>query len=225
MVINLGPELEAALNEVARQKGVAPEELAVKALQERIRALAVLLPRDEWKRRPSRSSEGLRRFFIELGREQRRNIRLVAYLIDTTILVRLANTADTDYAVAAWAVRELHRRGEILHLNPQALVKFRSVATRPVAVNGLGLSTVDTEVQAATFEARFPLLPDTPDIYPAWKALVGAVGVIGKQVHDARLVAVCHAHGITHLLTFNVSHFLRMAGFGPGIVVVDPANV
>jgi predicted nucleic acid-binding protein len=113
----------------------------------------------------------------------------------------------------------------VLHITPQVLVEFRSVATRPVAVNGLGLSVMDTETQAATFEARFPLLAETPDVYPAWKALVGALGVIGKQVHDARLVAVCHVHGVTYLLTFNVSHFVRMAGFGPGLVVVDPAKV
>jgi hypothetical protein len=49
--------------------------------------------------------------------------------------------------------------------------------------------------------------------------------VIGKQVHDARLLAVCHVHGVTHLLTFNVAHFNRMAGFGPGVEVVSPATV
>ena len=69
------------------------------------------------------------------------------------------------------------------------------------------------------------MLADTPDIYTSWKALVGALGVIGKQVHDARLVAVCHVHQVTHLLTFNVAHFRSMASFGPGLVVIDPANV
>ena len=78
---------------------------------------------------------------------------------------------------------------------------------------------------AATFEATFPLLGETPDIYPAWKAIVVALGVVGKQVHDARLVAVCHVHAVTHLLTFNTSHFVRMARCGPGVVVVDPATV
>ena len=84
---------------------------------------------------------------------------------------------------------------------------------------------MDAEAQAAEFEAAFPLLAETPDIYPAWRALVGALGVIGKQVHDARLVAVCHVHAVTHVLTFNIAHFAGMAGFGPGIVVVDPATV
>jgi predicted nucleic acid-binding protein len=149
----------------------------------------------------------------------------MAHLVDTTVLIRLANTADARHAVAAHAVLELHRRGEVLHVTPQVLIEFRNVATRPVAVNGLGLSTVGAEAHAAVFEARFPLRAETPDVYPAWKALVGALGVIGKQVHDARLVALCHIHGVTHLLTFNVSHFIRMAGFGPGVVVVDPASV
>ena len=149
----------------------------------------------------------------------------MAYLIDTTVLVRLANSTDPRHAVAAWAVLELHRRGELLNLTPQVLVEFRSVATRPTSANGLGLSAASAEVQAATFEARFPLLEETRDIFPAWKAVVGSLGVIGKQVHDARLVAVCYVYRISHLLTFNVSHFARLATATPGLLVVDPASV
>jgi predicted nucleic acid-binding protein len=149
----------------------------------------------------------------------------MAYLIDTSVLARLANTADAQYAVADRAVMELHRRGEVLNITPQNLVEFRNLATRPKAVNGLGLSAADAEAKAAVFEATFPLLAETPDIYPAWKALVAALSIIGKRVHDARLVAVCHVHAVKHVLTFNVSHFSGMAGLGPGIVVVDPATV
>jgi predicted nucleic acid-binding protein len=149
----------------------------------------------------------------------------MAILIDTSILGRLANRADLSYPVASAAVAELHRRGEVLQVTSQNLIEFRNFATRPVSVTGLGLAPSVAEGLAATFEATFPLLGETPDIYPAWKAIVGALAVVGKQVHDARLVAVCHVHAVTHLLTFNVSHFVRMASFGPGVVVVDPATV
>jgi predicted nucleic acid-binding protein len=149
----------------------------------------------------------------------------MAFLLDTSILGRLANRADAAHAVAKAAVAELHRRGEVLHLTPQNLVEFRNFATRPVSANGLGLAAPVADGLGATFEAAFPLLGETPDIYPAWKAMVSALGVVGKQVHDARLLAVCHVHAVTHLLTFNVSHFARLAGFGPGVVVVDPATV
>lgn len=149
----------------------------------------------------------------------------MSYLIDTSVLGRLANASDLQHPAATRAVLELHRRGEVLHVTAQVLVEFRNVATRPAAVNGLGLSAGDAEALAATFESRFPLLVETPDVFPAWKALVAALAVIGKQVHDARLLAICHVHTVTHLVTFNVEHFSRMAGFGPGVVVVDPATV
>ena len=149
----------------------------------------------------------------------------MAYLVDTSVLCRLANAADTCHPIAVRAVLELHRRGEVLHVTAQNLIEFRNVATRSIDKNGLGLSPADTEGKAAVFEATFPLLAEKPEIYPLWKALVSSLAVIGKQVHDARLVAVCHAHKITHLLTFNAPHFRRLASFGTGITVVDPTDV
>jgi hypothetical protein len=51
MVITLGPELEAALNEAARRRGLAPEAIAIAALRERFLGLAASLqPQDEWER-------------------------------------------------------------------------------------------------------------------------------------------------------------------------------
>ncbi|MEJ7638410.1 MAG: hypothetical protein WKF75_10665 [Singulisphaera sp.] len=148
----------------------------------------------------------------------------MAHLIDTSILARLANTVDASHALPLGLSSSCTDAARSC-VAPQNLVEFRNVATRPAAMNGLGLSTVDAEAKLAVFRAAFPLLMETPDIYPAWKALVGALAVVGKQVHDARLVAVCHVHRVTHLLTFNVSHFSRRASFGPGVVVVDPVSV
>ena len=52
MVITLGPDLESALMELARKQGVAPEVLALKALQERFLDPARRVqPRDDWERR------------------------------------------------------------------------------------------------------------------------------------------------------------------------------
>ncbi len=51
MVITVGPDLEAALNDLARKQGVAPEELALQALRERFLAPALKPPRDEWELR------------------------------------------------------------------------------------------------------------------------------------------------------------------------------
>lgn len=149
----------------------------------------------------------------------------MAHLVDTSVLARLANTADPFHAVATHAVLELHRAGELLHVTAQNLIELRSLATRPKSGNGLGLTAVEAEAKASVFEGAFPLLAELPAIYPSWKAIVSTVGVIGRQVHDALLVAVCHVHAVTHLLTFNVGHFVRMSSVTPGILVVDPTSI
>jgi hypothetical protein len=51
MVITVESELEAALNELARKQGVAPEAFALQALRERFLPPALTPPRDEWERR------------------------------------------------------------------------------------------------------------------------------------------------------------------------------
>jgi hypothetical protein len=51
MVITLGPELEAALNELSQRQGVAPEVLALEALRDRFLASPpVNESRDQWER-------------------------------------------------------------------------------------------------------------------------------------------------------------------------------
>jgi predicted nucleic acid-binding protein len=87
------------------------------------------------------------------------------------------------------------------------------------------MSIAEVEAHRADFESDFNLIAESPDVYDAWKAIVHAAGVIGKQVHDARLVAICQVAGIDHVLTFNVGHFTRLAACVPGLTVVDPATV
>jgi hypothetical protein len=51
MVVNLTPQLEAALTEQARQRGVAPEILALEALRDRyLPNVPPITPRDDWER-------------------------------------------------------------------------------------------------------------------------------------------------------------------------------
>jgi len=63
----------------------------------------------------------------------------MACLVDTSILVRLANTADASYGTACKSVLEIHRRGEILHTCAQNLIEFHSAATRPVGNRSRGV--------------------------------------------------------------------------------------
>lgn len=142
-------------------------------------------------------------------------------LSDTNILLRSSQPAHPMYSEAVDAVDELRRRGEQLCITAQNLVEFRSVATRPAAVNGLGMSETDADAELARLKSLFVVFADAPAILPEWERLVSVYGAAGKQNHDARLVAVMLTHGITTLLTFNREDFIRYTD----IIVLTPKDV
>jgi|SRR6185369_3797945 len=123
--------------------------------------------------------------------------------------------------VAEAAMVALRQGGESLSIFPQNLIEFWAVATRPLANNGLGLSVAQAELQVNNLKAMFVLLDDRPDIFSAWEGIVSRYQVMGKQAHDARLVAAMMVHQVTHLLTFNTGDFKRFAE----ITVVSPQDV
>jgi hypothetical protein len=86
------------------------------------------------------------------------------------------------------------------------------VATRPASQNGLGLSIKEATSELMRLKSMFPLLPDTPAIYPVWESLVIQYQVSGKPAHDPRLVAAMQVHGLATILTFDKSGFSRYAG-------------
>ena len=67
----------------------------------------------------------------------------------------------------------------------------------PVEVNGFGWTSERTAKEVADLQERFPLLPDTPEVFNRWLELVHRLPIRGKRVHDARLVAVLQAPLIT----------------------------
>ena len=148
---------------------------------------------------------------------------MISHVVDTSLLVRQADTNSADRPIALRAFQNLSFAGETLCVVPQNMVEFWVVATRPQAVNGLGLSVAEADAERQRLEALFPLLSDTPDLYLRWVDLVNKFGVSGKPSHDARIVAAMLTHNVTHILTFNGADFRRYASLG--IVVVDPASV
>ncbi len=145
----------------------------------------------------------------------------MSYLVDTNILTRLAEPGHPKHQQALDAVKHLVGVGHTLHIVPQNLYEFWVVCTRPTSVNGLGKTAAEAATELANLKGLFRLLDETPVLYGVWERLVAGTPVIGKNAHDARLVAAMMVHGLTHLLTFNTKDFPRYSG----ITAVEPANV
>jgi predicted nucleic acid-binding protein len=140
-------------------------------------------------------------------------------LLDTNVLARSAQPGHPQHQTALDAVSALQLRGDRPCLVPQVLYELWVVATRPKSENGLALTPAGADRELARVEAFFPLLPDTAAVFTEWRRLVVNHHVSGRTAHDARFVAAMAVHGITHLLTFNTTHYSRY----PGITVLDPA--
>jgi len=134
---------------------------------------------------------------------------LTHYFIDTNLLLRSVHTTHPMHQDAVGALNTLWDQDHNICLSSQNFIEFWNVCTRPLEKNGLGMSATQTEVELTHLESVFSLLPDTPDIYPTWRHLVTTYGVIGTNVHDARLVAVMLVYNIFQIVTFNIKDFAR----------------
>lgn len=125
------------------------------------------------------------------------------------------------YGDVARAIFILKTRRDELYVVAQNLIEFWAVATRPLINNGLGLTLAQAEDELTKLKTIFSILPDTADILPKWEQLIVKHQVLGKQAHDARLVAAMEVHNLTHLLTFNDRDFTRFTE----ITLVNPRNI
>jgi predicted nucleic acid-binding protein len=141
--------------------------------------------------------------------------------LDANIAIRLADPKHFHHAIDKKALAALTNRGETFAIVPQTIYEFWVVATRPPAVNGLGLSVPECQLEIADLKNLATFLPDQPTLFTEWEALVATHLCLGKAAHDARLVGAMRTHGLTDILTFNVADFHRY----PGVTVIDPAKV
>jgi len=145
-------------------------------------------------------------------------------LVDTSCLLRLSGENDPREAATQMAMDSFTDKGMTLVVTPQNFVEFRAVATRPVAVNGLGLTVEVVDLELDWLGRLLTLLPED-GFYPHWRNLCQRAKVSGKQVHDTRLVAVCVTNSVATILTWNPSDFVRFVPFAPDLIVLTPDQV
>src|SRR4051812_3633858 len=142
------------------------------------------------------------------GYPSRFDVRQMAdCLLDTNILIYLANSAALEHSAAIAEVARLRFAGDRLAITGQVLFEFWSVATRPVSVNGLGWTTAQARATIDGFRSRFAVLPELASVIDFWLDLVTTHDLKGKRVHDAHLLATMKANGVSRLRTLNSADF------------------
>lgn len=137
---------------------------------------------------------------------------IASCLVDTNVLLRITRRADPQHKVVDRALARLAGQSTTLYYTHQNIAELWNAMTRPVARNGLGLTGAEAEREVRAIESGMSLLPDGEAVYREWRRIVLQYGVSGVQVHDARLAAAMYVHGVSHILTLNVTDFSRFHG-------------
>lgn len=129
-------------------------------------------------------------------------------LIDTNVLL---SATDRDRSRHQRAVLFLSTDERQLAISPQIVREYLAVSTRPIDANGLGLSVREASANVEQLLDVMSLLAEGPGTTIKLLELIGTIPVVGKQIHDANVVAVALANGVDTIVTDNIRHFTRFA--------------
>lgn len=109
-----------------------------------------------------------------------------------------------------------------LAVTPQIMREYLAVMTRPLHANGLGVVPGDALDNADEVLSIATLLGESAATTLRLLELVVAGPAIGKEVHDANVVACALTHGAASIVTDNTRHFSRFAAL---ITIEDLASL
>ena len=142
-------------------------------------------------------------------------------LLDTNVVLRLADMSTPEYKLVLQAIDHLSRRRVIPVLAPQVLIEFWVVATRPIEVNGFGWCPSVVSNAIERLRQRFRLLSENPELLDRWLEIVTVFNLRGKRAHDARLAAIALLNDVSQILTLNTRDFSGI----DGITAIHPVDV
>lgn len=134
-----------------------------------------------------------------------------AVLLDTNVLLSATAPRRPLHQAALVVLNDWPNQAIPLAASAQVFREYLVVATRPAEVNGLGLGLDEALSNIAVFRGRMRLLPEVEQTWDRLRALITSHGCLGKQIHDANLVATALASGIRRLVTANMDDLKRFA--------------
>lgn len=122
--------------------------------------------------------------------------------LDTNLLV-YAHREDSPFHEAAYEVVSASAQDRAAWAIPwPCLHEFLAIVTHPrIYVPPTPLAAALDQVDAWLESPSLVLLAETTDHWPTLKPLLTGGRIEGPQVHDARVAAICLAHGVRELWT------------------------
>ena len=128
--------------------------------------------------------------------------------LDTNVLVHAASLQAPLHEQALKAVQSRYEEGLELWVSRQVLREYLAVLTRTQSY-AMPRSAAILAAEVRHLQSRFSIAEDGPAVTETLLDLVVRLGIGGKQVHDANIIATMLVYGVPTLLTDNVADFAR----------------
>ena len=132
--------------------------------------------------------------------------------LDTNILLAATDTGRDGNQAALRIFDNLPAEGVHLAISGQILREYLVVATRPVDINGLGMTPDQALDNVEAVRSRCVFLDETGESSQILMDMVRDTRISGKRIHDANVAAVMISSGISDLITFNTRDFTGFRG-------------
>ena len=130
------------------------------------------------------------------------------WFIDTNVLVYATDVRSPFHNEACERLKSAKLRGVDLCISAQVVREYISAATKSVPP-GHAVPWSSILDNCLKFRRMFKILPEGEETASGLCELLATVRAVGKQVHDANIVATMLVHGIPHLFTYNIVDFER----------------
>jgi predicted nucleic acid-binding protein len=123
--------------------------------------------------------------------------------VDTNVLLSATDQARETHREALEFLKK-GLSGECrLFASGQIFREYLVVATRPISLNGLGLTPAVACSNLRQFQRIVQMLEETQQTSRRLIELTEKYNRQGKQLHDTNVVATMETHGLSHLKTWN----------------------
>lgn len=143
------------------------------------------------------------------------------FFVDTNILLTASVRGRPDHGICLGLLRASFKGCLSLFANGQVIREYLVVATRPLANNGLELSSQKALENVDRLRSCVSLLPEDRVVMSLLRDLVQKHALQGKRIHDANLAATMRANNLRSLLTLNGADFEAITEIEP----VHPSRV
>lgn len=132
--------------------------------------------------------------------------------IDTNILIRANVITAPFHRESLAALQKLEKDDRVIWISRQVLREYIATVTREQTFMKALPATIVKE-RVRYFEAHFQIADEQAQVTTHLLALLTAIELGGKQVHDANIVATMLTYNIKDLVTLNTVDFTRFSAY------------